>query len=492
MTTAFIPPPAISREARDEIARLYNEGLIFPQEYQHIVHAHRKAEKESQENLQTPDRIPDVYDAYAHRHDPSYWAHPRLYDANGTALDTMCLVEFARKFCVPRKGPHAGRIKYHRHGVITKKIQFHPEYSSDPTFEGGRDYGKYCRFALVRYRPWIDAPFGRRVENNNGKLTVKANSPKDEDCIWQWKEFLLELRERMHLIPDVLLPEELKGGGAGIELLVVPTVEQRTEEAEEDDNSQRNTYDKEKETDNINLDDEDETEDEDISVCLSYAMEYSDMEAGTDEGVEDTGTSDIQKHSIDTSNTKSGQTFETASTSSFSDESFVQSPWEEAASFGEEAFDAASFAQSSSCFAHSVPSDGTSAVTWSVGSDPDQENADNLEQKEDNLFSEWTSSWDNIGDVDFPTIDDIDRRNAWDTSTAAFFAAPPTSPARKLAPSRRDLTSSACRASPCRNGKKKLPAEYVFEKAEAIDRTYQGDVSRVYEKLQGKVRRQRS
>ena len=139
-----------------------------------------------------------------------------------------------------------------------------------------------------------------------------------------------------------------------------------------------------------------------------------------------------------------------------------------------------------------MPSDGTSAVTWSVGSDPDQENADNLEQKEDNLFSEWTSSWDNIGDVDFPTIDDIDRRNAWDTSTAAFFAAPPTSPARKLAPSRRDLTSSACRASPCRNGKKKLPAEYVFEKAEAIDRTYQGDVSRVYEKLQGKVRRQRS
>ena len=116
--------------------------------------------------------------------------------------------------------------------MITKKLQFHPEYSSDPNFEGGRDYGKYCRFALVRYRPWVDAPFGR-VESaggagggdDGGDAKQVEYKPEEDECIRQWAQYLLELRERMHLVPDVLLPEELKGGGAGIELLVVPDVE---------------------------------------------------------------------------------------------------------------------------------------------------------------------------------------------------------------------------------------------------------------------------
>ena len=128
------------------------------------------------------------------------------------------------QFTIPKKGASEGKIKYHRRGVITKKLQFHPEYSSDPTFEGGRDYGLYCRFALVRYRPWVDAPFGRVVPDEDGKNEGEGSGtaataeykPEEDECIRQWREYLLELRERMHLIPDVLLPEELKGGGAGI------------------------------------------------------------------------------------------------------------------------------------------------------------------------------------------------------------------------------------------------------------------------------------
>ena len=497
MATAFIPPPAISREASDEIARLYNEGLISPQEYRHIVHANQKAEKEAQEFSRSPGRIPDVYDAYAHRHDPSYWAHPRLYDANGPALDSMCLVEFVRKFCVPRKGHHAGRIKYHRHGIITKKIQFHPEYSSDPTFEGGRDFGKHCRFALVRYRPWIDAPFGRKAENDNGNLTVKDNNPNDEDCIWQWQEYLLELRERMHLIPDVLLPEELKGGGAGIELLVVPFVEQQRaeepeEETEKDVNYHLNTNDAEEVDNNVDLDDED---DEEISICLSSAMEAG-ADAGADAVTElrddESCSSSGHAHDINAATTKSNQTFETAGSSSSSDGSFVQSPWEEA-SFGEVSFGSSISAHSSSGSAQPVRSDPSST-------DPDQEGltssyqkeTDHFVQKEGNLFAQATNSWETTFETDFPTIDGMDGTNAWETSTTAFFAAPPTSPTRRLAPSRRDLASSACRASPCRTSKRMLPAEYVFEKAEAIERTYQGDVSQAYEKLQGKIRHQRS
>jgi len=95
----------------------------------------------------------------------------------------------------------------------------------------------YCRFALVRYRPWVDAPFGRVVPDEDGEgegegsgtAATAEYKPEEDECIRQWREYLLELRERMHLIPDVLLPEELKGGGAGIELLVVPTVERADE-----------------------------------------------------------------------------------------------------------------------------------------------------------------------------------------------------------------------------------------------------------------------
>ena len=496
MATAFIPPPAISREASDEIARLYNEGLISPQEYRHIVHANQKAEKEAQEFSRSPGRIPDVYDAYAHRHDPSYWAHPRLYDANGPALDSMCLVEFVRKFCVPRKGPHAGQIKYHRHGVITKKIQFHPEYSSDPTFEGGRVFGKYCRFALVRYRPWIVAPFGRKVENDNGNSTVKDNNPNGEDCIWQWKEYLIELRERMHLIPDVLLPEELKGGGAGNELLVVPFVEQQRaeepeEETEKDVNYHRNTNDEEEVDNNVDLDDED---DEEISICLSSAMEAgadAGADASTDLRDDESFTSSDHEHDINAATTKSNQTFETEGSSSSSDGSFVQSPWEEA-SFGEVSFGSAISAHSSSASAQPVRSDPSFAdLDREELSSFYQKETDHFVQKEDNLFTQGTNtcSWETTFDTDFPVMDGT---NAWVTSTTAFFAAPSTSPTRKLAPSRRDdLTSSACRASPCRTSKKMLPAEYVFEKAKAIERTYQGDVSQAYEKLQGKISHQR-
>lgn len=193
-------------------------------------------------------RRPDIYDAYAHRHDVRYWSSPALHAVSLSHLPDMCLVEFCRKYTVGTAGRSEGKIRYHGRGVITAPtLRFHPEYSSDPNSEGGKDYGKYCRFALVRYRPWVDAPFGRVVDaatttsainehveggndDNENTACNHANAareeykPTEEECIQQWKEYLAELKPRMHQIPDVLLPDELKGGGASIDKLVVPKV----------------------------------------------------------------------------------------------------------------------------------------------------------------------------------------------------------------------------------------------------------------------------
>lgn len=177
-------------------------------------------------------RRPDMYDAYSHRLDVRYWSSPALHGANSPHLPDMCLVEFCRRYTVGTAGRSEGKIRYHGRGVITAPtLRFHPEYSSDPNWEGGKDYGQYCRFALVRYRPWADAPFGRVTNvaeagttgNDNDDRASSSSSPSyaanagvehkptEEECIEQWREYLAELRPRMHQIPDVLLPDELKG-----------------------------------------------------------------------------------------------------------------------------------------------------------------------------------------------------------------------------------------------------------------------------------------
>ena len=176
-------------------------------------------------------RRPDIYDAYAHRHDVRYWSTAALHAANVPHLPAMCLVEFCRKYTV---GRNTGKVRYHNRGVITRPtLKFHPEYSSDPHFDGGREYGKYCRFALVRYRPWVGTPF-RRPDSATATAGAQAGAqageeeytPTEEECIAQWNDYLAELRQRMHRMPDVLLPEELRGGGASSDALplVVPQV----------------------------------------------------------------------------------------------------------------------------------------------------------------------------------------------------------------------------------------------------------------------------
>ena len=103
-----------------EIRRLYDEGTITSAEYERMTAADRMFESEvaaapatfavtkfgtsssatmtaEQQFEYNNGRRPDVYDAYAHRHDRRFWVNGRLYEANVRTLDAVCLVEFCRK-----------------------------------------------------------------------------------------------------------------------------------------------------------------------------------------------------------------------------------------------------------------------------------------------------------------------------------------------------------------------------------------------------------
>lgn len=218
--------------ANNEIQRAYDDGIISKLEFDQMLKAdteftqtqvdlHNEAvanevalQRASMRAKHKPKplpplltadgRVPDIYDAYGNRHAEVQWVNSRIYNANAVTLDDMCLVEFCRKFCVPRKGPHAGRIKYHKGGYITKDLQFNPQYDHD---KDGPDYGKYCRFALVRYRPWVDSPFGKDKDGNERK-------PDLDECKVDWEAHVFHLRLRRSKIPDMLLPLELKSDAA--------------------------------------------------------------------------------------------------------------------------------------------------------------------------------------------------------------------------------------------------------------------------------------
>lgn len=82
--------------------------------------------------------------------------------------------------------------------------QFTPSY---PSNRNGKNYSKFCRFSLVKYRPWSGRPF----END---------AIEDEECIPIWETFLEELRAGGKDLPPTLRrvvdlfeePDEAKDG----------------------------------------------------------------------------------------------------------------------------------------------------------------------------------------------------------------------------------------------------------------------------------------
>jgi hypothetical protein len=60
----------------------------------------------------------------------------------------MSFHSFAGKCYVCQKGRHRNKLRCHQRKVVTK---FTPKLSCDPE---GKNYAEYCRYALIKYRPW--------------------------------------------------------------------------------------------------------------------------------------------------------------------------------------------------------------------------------------------------------------------------------------------------------------------------------------------------
>ena len=89
----------------------------------------------------------------------------------------------------------------------TTTPKFSAVYSSDKQSD---DYGKYCRFSLVKYRPWAEKPFC-------------GEEPSEVESIKQWEEYVksASFRERRRRFPDVIVSaDEVKRGEALQEDLV--------------------------------------------------------------------------------------------------------------------------------------------------------------------------------------------------------------------------------------------------------------------------------
>ena len=141
-----------------------------------------------------PSTVSEIYDAYAYRLEPSVWLSPDELKANAHFLRDICMIEFCMMFGIAKKSGKITPLRAPR----TDTPKFAPVYSSDKQSD---DYGKYCRFSLVKYRPWAEKPFC-------------GDEPSEAESIRQREEYIVSasFRERQRRFPDVIVPDELKKG----------------------------------------------------------------------------------------------------------------------------------------------------------------------------------------------------------------------------------------------------------------------------------------
>jgi hypothetical protein len=139
-----------------------------------------------------PSTVSDIYDAYAYRMEPSVWESPDELKANAHFLHDVCMIEFCMMFGISKKTSKIKTLGAPR----TTNPKFSPVYCSD---KGSDDYGKYCRFSLVKYRPWVGKPFG-------------GAEPSEVESMELWEEYFTSasFRERQRRFPDIIIPDEWK------------------------------------------------------------------------------------------------------------------------------------------------------------------------------------------------------------------------------------------------------------------------------------------
>ena len=94
-----------------------------------------------------------ISELYGERMEAKSWPNEsemRAFEENDSCLETLSFREFG---CLLRVGGQSGQ--YHNqlrpHPKTTIVVQFVPKLSCNPE---GKNYSEYCRYALIKYRPW--------------------------------------------------------------------------------------------------------------------------------------------------------------------------------------------------------------------------------------------------------------------------------------------------------------------------------------------------
>ena len=113
-------------------------------------------------------------DAYANRLDSTKWSSMELFNTefNEDTLQSMSLLQFSLKYKVTTRGSFKNKITLDSGKTV---INFYPSVPSDPKHDR---HAQYCKYALMRFRPWVGQ-----------SANAWDQSTTDEEVIALWKEF---------------------------------------------------------------------------------------------------------------------------------------------------------------------------------------------------------------------------------------------------------------------------------------------------------------
>lgn len=123
--------------------------------------------------------------AYGSRLDETKWG-----SKPPKKLDEMNFREFVGKFYVGKHGKYKGKIR--RHQSQKKVIRLTPKFSHN---KDGPNYAKYCKYALLQYRPWDG-------EEPNAAWPDAATA--NAEHIKDWEDYVKKLRVSGKPVPDQL------------------------------------------------------------------------------------------------------------------------------------------------------------------------------------------------------------------------------------------------------------------------------------------------
>ena len=112
------------------------------------------ANQDSEDNTRVTST--SLVEAYVTRTQQENWAHESEFFEHQEAMETTNLATFCVKFHVYKKGQNRNKIHRRQQSAKEVVIQFHPSrLSALPT---SPNYVEYCRYSLMKYKPWNEHP----------------------------------------------------------------------------------------------------------------------------------------------------------------------------------------------------------------------------------------------------------------------------------------------------------------------------------------------